>query len=196
MERRKFLVGLGGTAIGASAIVGSGAFSSVEANRTVQINTASDSDAYLQLTSPHHLENSEYANEVNGQLKLDFGDNGEGDGVNLDALTYFDDTFRVGNQGTGKIKVWFEINGGDTHEVERPVSLADVLDFYPQGERDNSIVGKDNAHSPGHDGHTAVGSSFEVGVKIDLTGTNLSPDQVLGGDNSITVHAELVDGRY
>jgi hypothetical protein len=50
MQRRKFLVGAAGTAIGSSALVGSGAFTSVEADRSISIQTAGDANAFLGFT--------------------------------------------------------------------------------------------------------------------------------------------------
>lgn len=50
MKRRNFLAGLGVLGAGGSAVVGSGAFASVEADRAVTVETASDDGAYLRLT--------------------------------------------------------------------------------------------------------------------------------------------------
>ena len=49
MERRTFLIGAGGIALGGSALLGSGAFSRVESQRMVNIEVAPDPDAYLGL---------------------------------------------------------------------------------------------------------------------------------------------------
>ena len=49
MKRRNFIVGLGTTVAGGTAVLGSGAFSSVEAERTVTVETATDNNAYLRL---------------------------------------------------------------------------------------------------------------------------------------------------
>ncbi|MCW8172349.1 hypothetical protein D8S78_06655 [Natrialba swarupiae] len=58
MDRRKFLYGIGGSAIGGSALIGSGAFSRIESQRRVKIEVAGDPDAYLGLdrcpTSPNN----------------------------------------------------------------------------------------------------------------------------------------------
>ncbi len=188
MQRRKFVIGMGALASGTAAAVGTGAFTSAQADRTLEVAIATDSDAYLALRSPHHLENTEYAEEAeNGELRLDFTQNSAGgEGVNVNSEYYFDDVFNVKNQGTDKIEVWFELSE----------ELEPYVDLYPQGERGNSIVGEENAHNPGHDGHTAVGSSFEVGLEVDVTNAEVEPETVLGGGGAITVHAELEEGRY
>jgi len=56
MQRRKLLLGLGTTAGGAGA-VGSGAFTSVNAQRDVAVRVADDSDALLSL-QPGSSENA------------------------------------------------------------------------------------------------------------------------------------------
>ena len=104
MERRKFLIGVGSTAVGTSALVGSGAFSSATVeDRGVDVNVADDASAYLALraTSP-------YANDGGRQLQLDFSDNGRGKGVNEDSTFTFEDVFQVRNQGTETVDIWIE----------------------------------------------------------------------------------------
>lgn len=67
MNRRTFLVGLGATAAGASGLVGSGAFSSVEADRTVQVDVDRDARAFLVLD---HLGDGERSNSSDRTLKF------------------------------------------------------------------------------------------------------------------------------
>ena len=50
MKRRHFVAAMGTAGVGGSAIVGSGAFSRVESQRQVKIETVGDEDAYLRLT--------------------------------------------------------------------------------------------------------------------------------------------------
>jgi hypothetical protein len=50
MRRRRFIVGLSGLAGGASLILGTGAFSSVSAERRIFVQTAGDNDALLSLS--------------------------------------------------------------------------------------------------------------------------------------------------
>ena len=60
MKRRQFILGTGAAAAGGSALLGSGAFSSVEAERDVTVEVADDADGYLGL-EPSDGPNSEYA---------------------------------------------------------------------------------------------------------------------------------------
>jgi hypothetical protein len=103
MERRKFLIGAGALASGSAAAVGTGAFSSVDANRDFDLDIEGDQNAYLQLDPT-----SEYASVTEGSIELDFGfttDDG-GSGINGRADTSFDDVFTIKNQGTETVNVW------------------------------------------------------------------------------------------
>lgn len=56
MKRRTFVLGIGTTTAGGSAILGTGAFSSVETQRAVTIETVGDEDAYLRLTYNQEID--------------------------------------------------------------------------------------------------------------------------------------------
>ena len=105
MNRRKFVIGAAGTALGGSALVGSGAFSSVEADRDVEVAVADDSAAFLALEPG--VKNGAYAQETGGTLEINFdaGADVAGEGFNNDATTILNDVFRVRNQGTQDVKV-------------------------------------------------------------------------------------------
>lgn len=118
MERRKFLIGVGSTAVGTSALVGSGAFSSATVeDRGVEVNVADDANAYLAL-----VETSPYANNAGNQLELDFGSNGNGGhGVNEDSSYTFEEVFEVQNQGTEPVDI--SIDDGTNDAIS--ISLTD-----------------------------------------------------------------------
>ncbi|MCY4731416.1 hypothetical protein KY092_12725 [Natronomonas gomsonensis] len=101
MERRKFLIGAGSAAVGASALVGSGAFTSVSAERTVSVNVADDNNAYLAL-DPTTGKNSVFADKSDsGEVSVTLDNSGEGgQGINQDAKTKVHELFEVKNQGT------------------------------------------------------------------------------------------------
>jgi hypothetical protein len=112
MQRRNFLIGAAGTAIGSSALVGSGAFTSVEADRSISIQTAGDANAFLGFTkatdsdgniTPNAQEYVE-SDPSSGQLTLDFTQSndtsGSASGINKNAKTIFDNLFDITNNGT------------------------------------------------------------------------------------------------
>jgi len=109
MERRKFLIGAGSAAVGASALVGSGAFTSVQANRTVTIGTADDSDAYLAFDQSNSV-NEDYAGvNEDGTVFIDLDNNSVmGDGLNTESTTQINDIFKIKNQGTQAVVVYVD----------------------------------------------------------------------------------------
>jgi hypothetical protein len=103
MNRRKFLIASGAIATGGAAAVGSGAFTSVEAGRDVEVNVAGDAAAVLGI-EPVPGPNDEYVDVSAGQFAFAVtGTDSDGNGVNLNALTRIDDIVRITNQGTQSI---------------------------------------------------------------------------------------------
>jgi hypothetical protein len=104
MQRRKYLAALGSLAAGGAAIGGTGAFSIVRADRSLNATTAGDSAAYLGFDP----STSVYATGGGSQMTLQFnGANGgqNGSGLNRNADSRFDNVFRIVNQGTNPISV-------------------------------------------------------------------------------------------
>ena len=119
-NRRKFIAGLGALATGSAAAMGTGAFTSVSANRDVSVGVAGDASAYLGLDA-----DSAYAKQTaGGELALDFtGDYTEqnGSGLNTRAETAFEGVFDIQNNGTNDVYVWIATNNpeaGGAQSVE------------------------------------------------------------------------------
>jgi len=184
MERRKFVIGLGALAAGGTAAVGSGAFSSFEADRSLTVQIADDSEAYVAFSTdlggtPH--DNYEYADiNDNGEIEIEFAENdAHGLGVNPNSTTAFDDVFAVENQGTEDAALWVELSDDIAEVVD--------IDLYYVGQDEPSIVGEGNAFGP--EWAFGVGSSFRVGITVDTTKTETGelPESFNG---TITFHAE------
>lgn len=180
MERRKFLIGAGSAAVGSSALVGSGAFSFVRADRTAQIDVVNDGSAYLTLASE-----SEYASEdENGELTLQFnGANDQnGEGLNGNADSRFDNVFKVENNGTNDISQ-LSVHTGDTSGWD-----ADGLTLYYSEDElpgDNSAHNEWNstveqlAKSADNEGETpeiTEGEDIYVHAIFELRGDNTEDD--------------------
>jgi hypothetical protein len=101
------LAALGSAAVGGATAVSTGAFTSVEANRSVSVSVADDSDALLALDQSSAGPNSEYATVSDGEVSIDIdnSDDGGGTGLNQNAVTNIFDIFRVRNQGTQPVAV-------------------------------------------------------------------------------------------
>jgi hypothetical protein len=110
LTRRNALIGLGSLVAGSGALVGTGAFSSVEADRTVNVETAGDGSALLSFDVTGDLEGS-----TDDTIAFSLGD-----GVNLDATTRFNEALDITNNGDDPVSLTIEdggtsLIGGDTN---------------------------------------------------------------------------------
>ncbi|WP_293031183.1 DUF1102 domain-containing protein [Natronococcus sp.] len=176
MKRRKFVLGTGGVATGVSALIGSGAFSFVRAERDITIEVADDENAFLQLKPYDESPNSDYAALRDGKLAVDLtagNDQVPGDGVNSNARTEIREVFLIGNQGTQDVGVWMGLDG--EHQ--------DDVDFVIFGEEESAtIVGEENRVA------VCVGSAVLVSIIVE---TEEPADTRLL--DSVTIHARAAD---
>lgn len=115
MQRRKFIAGLGSLAAAGAAGIGTGAFTSVEADRTLSVNVAGDANAFLSISRAEDGSGNTYPNAAeyveidgNGEVSLDFtqADDTSGasaSGINRDAKTIFDNLLDITNNGTQEV---------------------------------------------------------------------------------------------
>lgn len=204
MRRRKLLVGAGSLAVGGAAVLGSGAFTSVSAERGIEVDTAGDADAFLTIEPDNTPNASEYVNTSGGTVSLDFtntnnsGYPGGGNGVNQNAVTVFDDLLNVKNQGTQTVIVghrqdFAQQKGALYHEDYEDGDITRVGDVPGEfdevsssiGDPDNNITNLDTASLKNlavlHPGETLEDIGFFV-----TPGTNPSQDFI---DGTITFAA-------
>jgi len=103
MERRKFVVGMGSLAAGGAAAMGSGAFTSVRADRALNASTAGDASAYLAI----HSGLSPHAEQTGNTVEIQFDGSGgvAGEGLNDNADTFFSDVLRIENRGDDIVRL-------------------------------------------------------------------------------------------
>jgi hypothetical protein len=136
MQRRKFIAGLGSLAAAGAAAMGTGAFSSIRAERTINVDIAGDVQAYLGLDA----STSEYAEQTGNTLELQFdgsnsGQNGEG--LNARADTTFGNVFRIENQGTNTIRV--QLGDDDASDPIGTLPDGPMAVFYSRSPATNSV---------------------------------------------------------
>lgn len=192
MQRRKFLVGLGATVSGSAAAVGTGAFTSVEANRQVDVQVAGDANAYLG------LKNSGDANEVyfdtsNDEHAVNFANSGNGgSGVNPNADTVAESVFTITNQGTQAVEVSLEATSSDDLSAGDPGSISDTSDA-PSGDgisaalstSDDQLSSGSNSDSDGAV-ELDTGESVDVDFAINSGTSDLSGELTIVGDATTT----------
>lgn len=88
MNRRNVLIGLGAVTAGGGALVGTGAFSQVDATREITIGTAADSSAELEL-SPGDSDIASSSGGEGNELSISASN------LNTDATTIYRDVFDI-----------------------------------------------------------------------------------------------------
>jgi hypothetical protein len=199
MKRRQFLIGAGSAAIGGSALLGSGAFTRVESQRSVTVQVAEDPNAYLGMDKCPESPNASYAwLDDNGHLELlmnpdnpTVGESPLGEGINSDSTTWFDSVFQLCNQGKDDVCVYIEDSEdwptvGDAADGVDGVEPDDRrVDFYVEGNENESIVGQDNAIS------LPLGECFCVGLLTRSYGLSDGDELLSVLDNEITIVADV-----
>ncbi|MFB6073157.1 MAG: hypothetical protein ABEJ88_09335 [Halobacterium sp.] len=175
MRRRKFIAGIGSAVAASAAALGTSAFTSVSAERSVKVQVADDSSAFLMLDpSLKSSTNDVFASYEDGMLVLDFDETDVGgQGVNRDAVTVFDQVFKLKALGTQRVNIWF------THDLPG-------VTFYRFDPDSNSLTGAENAKIG-----LAAGGHMKIGVEIDTTVDGF--DGVDQLDGTVTIHASAED---
>jgi hypothetical protein len=221
MKRRKFLIGAGSLAAGGATALGSGAFTSVQADRSVNVRVADDSNALLGLVPG----DTGLVTESGGTLQINLDGTGTGaEGVNFDAVTQIgslenpeeEHAFRIVNRGTQslmlKMNYFFTdtswLDGGEDQSFIN-FTLFDTGDA-PTGSssQDFPIQNGYNRDYPlAHPTGSGFGSNtgpyrFNPGeeyymiVTVDTTGPDASRDDDLSGIAEFVVRPETDGGGY
>ena len=153
-SRRKFIAGLGALATGSAAAMGTGAFTSAEADRTVNAAVVADDSAYLGLMdSDSGLSNDEYATGSDTQLQLAFDGTGgiddpqgfvggAGDGLGADSIYYFDSVFGVASKSEEQINVdidWSDLDNPDHFYFYASYTKPEDYDFTAPEDHTNRV---------------------------------------------------------
>ena len=167
-NRRKFIAGLGALATGSAAAMGTGAFTSVSAQRAVDVNVATDSNAYLSLNPTGDRATSEGGNN---QLKLDLdGSNNGSQGLNPDARTAFTDMFEIRNQGDNDVLIAVGLSQDNIYEDGSSQGNAEPHLFDTDGVS-GFVFDEDPASGTGS-GLGPTADNFEISIdsggRVDL----------------------------
>ena len=178
MRRRKLMIGLGALTAGGSAAFGTEAFTSVEAERNVDVTVAGDQSAFVAIQPLSSDNAGKYVSTENDntvQLNFDGDNEGPGKGVSQDAITQVEDLFRIVNQGSQPSSVYFE-------------DSSDAVTFRVTQSTDTSTTGSSGQTLEGADNSVelAVGEQVVVGMTINTLDEDVS-GQLL---DSVTLYAE------
>jgi len=193
---------LGTLTAGGALTAGTGAFSSIQADRDIKINVTGDANAYLRLgpctdENGNPTPNGDYVVQRNGQFAIDLtDDNGQvlGGGVNAESLSTFDNVFEVCNQGTQPVCVDFRTNSepipeGTTVPTYSDAEPGDPSVVFYEGDDESARIDVDEL-DVGRAGafHLEVGECQCVGFAVRTFGFEEGDD--LFANSGITFRAE------
>lgn len=212
------MLGIGGSALGGSALLGSGAFSRIESQRTVDIKVAHDKDAYLGLIEKDPEDgyhNGSYVDyDDKGHLRIRLNEDnvteGGGTGVNSNSLTFMDDMFEVRNQGKQPVTVCFDPTGleiNPNNEGDDPEEDAENVVIFYKGNAKGSNgldgithVHCENAEPEGYCGdeldepgkfELPVGVGEQIGMLICTKDSSLGHSSTISGEVRIQADASV-----
>jgi hypothetical protein len=203
MKRRQVLAALGAASSGGALLTGTGAFTSVSADRSLSVSVADDADAFLRLAPCPGSANGDYVDDSNGLLAIDLsGDNGNdppaGSGVNAGALSVFDNVFEIANQGTQNVCVDFEVDVPPIPEGADVPARYDfgpgdpAVVFYRGASRDEFVIS--NRLNPDRDGAIRLpldgGNGECIGFEVRAFGFESGTDLFDGVDLTIRADAD------
>jgi len=195
MNRRSVLFAMGATSLSAGAIFGSGAFTTIEADRSVELDVKSDAKARIGFE-----KNGDGAGQI---VKTTEGDNSAASiikftqaDLNEQAKTSFLKALTITNNGTGDsapdVNLYVkdgELLGGEWDSGDdNGETIDDILDFRENGG--DSIVGNSIELKAGTD-QDNPGDSVNIDVVVNLR--NGGDEEALEGIEKVTFVAEAID---
>jgi len=186
LSRRNALLGLGTLIAGGGAVLGTGAFTTVEAERTVSVETAGDASAFLGFSSLNEdvVDDSGDLIEIN----LDGSSSDDADGINQNARSRFEGLVQVTNNGADEINSLtfsFDVTGTDSNDDhEAALSITHGDDTLEDGD---NILSDDYADST-----LGTGESVDFGIEIDLLDSGIS-DISDDAEINLTITADAED---
>ena len=160
-------------------ITATGAFTTVAAERTAEVNVAGDSAALLAIEPGS--ENGDYVDDSGGTVSIDLA-NAQGvsaTGVNDDALTEINFVLTITNNGAQNVDLW----------IEKAGTNADVVTFYNGSVDTGTRLDNTSTAATGLN----AGETIEVSMKIDTRGGQslvTGPNDVVELITDVTIHAE------
>jgi len=164
MRRRRFLAGLTGVAAGGASAIGTGAFSSLSADRTVTVKVEDDDDAYLTLDPSSDLSRATTASDklefyIPGlKTRAGLSDTPTGNGIAPNSSYTFANLLSVQNRGGDRVEVYSDTTG-------LPAGV-ETLSLTDSG-RQTILDGRDVATE------IAPGGRFQAGLFVETGDSDL-----------------------
>ena len=187
MKRRNLIAGLGGLAASSGLLVGTGAFTSVNATRSVSVSTAEDDSAYLKLTERGSgarslIDGDKLSFTIPGTFDDDYpsGVGTDPEGVGSDSVYRFsgdaahneDGLFGISNQGTQPVEIY---------STQATTSGVPSVTIYDVGSGD--LLTESSPSAP-----LGTGEQLLCGLEIDTHGVDTAEYDV-----TLTINAVAPD---
>lgn len=169
-------------------LVSTSAFSSVSAERTVDISVVGDDQAVVQLV-PYENANgqqSQFANLVGGQLEID---------INVESEVTAHTVFNITNHGTQSVAVWVTDIDSPDSGAGTDDNNTDMVTFYnpTYGGAASTENGKESIEGRENAVELGVGETLVVSIYIDTTNIDSNEVDIL---DELIIHADAdVDGN-
>ena len=176
MKRRNLIAAIGAVTAGGAAI-GTGAFTSVEAERSASISIADEDTGLLALTALDTDEGGFVIEGDRNELRFDFNqaDSVGGSGTGSKSVYKFDRLFAIENQGTQTVYVDSEFQDAEEEGLFEEGYLDDI-GLYIEEVDDYFLDGENAALK------LEPGDSADIGFEID-TGEEGVPDSLTFSDD-------------
>jgi hypothetical protein len=176
-------------------VAASGAFTTVEADRSVDVNTSGDASALLSLDAESPSPNADdYVSGSGNEIQINLNTTnsaGGGNGINQDALTDVDDLINITNQGSQEVEVHIVMDEGGSSLS----NLNNSVDFTVDGSSGGATSVPDTLDRSSTDSGSGssvtlpVGESVTIGIEIDLTGVSTGSSDTILNDITIVANA-------
>ncbi|WP_152418566.1 hypothetical protein [Halorubrum distributum] len=173
MDRRQLLAGLAALAAGGGAATGTGAFTSVNADRDVAVEVADDASAYLQIFPSGSQPNAQFASQDPDEgVFFDFNGSPQdvdGVGSGQSSVYEFRDVVRVENAGTQNAFISIDSLTIDlTDDDGSPGDEGSALvEFYVHETAEDPSTDLQVIDGSNADLVAPVGEQRAIGVRID-----------------------------
>lgn len=193
------MVGLGGLVAGGGALIGTGAFTTVEAERTVNISTAGDGSAFLGL-EPARAGGNFVDNSTDNTIAINLdgtdSNNGNASGLNENARTRFERLVDITNNGTQDITtIEFEIaetalgdDASKDHEEAFKIATGEDT-LNPTNDSPVNLFKSSDVSDP-----LTPGDVVTFGVEIDLLDSDISAIDS-NAEFDLTIRAETANSN-
>ena len=184
MNRRSVLFAMGATSLSAGAIFGSGAFTTIEADRSVELGVSNDSDAQVAFKRGSGTGADRIINKDTDAESIEVIQFNQ-EKLNRQAKTVFKRAIKIENN-TESLSIELYVSKDAETSDSDTLDISDgPLDFRtPDGEEttsggDGSIVGTENDQS------ITIGaeSSAELDIVVDLRGDDIIDGTTTAEDN-------------